>query len=144
MKTILHVVDIDARPPAAFAALTLPEGLSSWWSTEVEAKPEVGSVVDWTFIGDFNPDMEITRLEPDRVVEWRCIDGHDPWKDNTFRFELVALDDARTRLRFQQEYARELGDDDYGTYNFNWGYYLQSFKEYLETGTGRPFRAEPH
>ena len=27
-------------------------------------------------------------------------------------------------LRFWEGYARELSDDAYGTYNFNWGYYL--------------------
>ena len=26
-----------------------------------------------------------------------------------------------------------------GTYNFNWGYYLQSLKLYCETGMGTPF-----
>jgi uncharacterized protein YndB with AHSA1/START domain len=141
MKTILHVVDIADRPAAAYAALTRPEGLSRWWSTKVTAQPEVGSTVDWTFVDGFNPDMEITALEPDRLVEWRCVGGHGPWQDNTFHFELTSLDDGRTRLRFRQEYARELGDDDYGTYNFNWGYYLQSLKEYIETGTGKPYEA---
>ena len=35
---------------------------------------------------------------------------------------------GRTRLRFTQDYAVELSDDDYGIYNFNWGYYLESLR----------------
>ncbi len=40
---------------------------------------------------------------------------------------------------FAQDYARELSDEVYGTYNFNWGYYLNSLKQFCETGTGTPF-----
>ena len=67
--------------------------------------------------------------------------GHEPWKDNTFRFELFRLDDGRTRLRFWQHYAVELEDDYYGIYNFNWGYYLESLRLLCTTGTGKPFPA---
>ena len=38
-----------------------------------------------------------------------------------------------------QDYGRELDDEAYGRFNFNWGYYLQSLKEFSETGTGFPF-----
>jgi hypothetical protein len=51
----------------------------------------------------------------------------------------VELPDGRTRLRFTQDYAVELGDDDYGNYNFNWGYYLESLRLLVTTGTGRPY-----
>ena len=37
--------------------------------------------------------------------------------------------------------TRELSDDAYGTYNFNWGYYLESLRLLGETGTGKPFQA---
>ena len=84
--------------------------------------------------------MQITELEPMRTIGWRCIGGHAPWADNTFRFELVDHD-FRTRLRFWQHYARELEDDYYGVYNFNWGYYLESLRLYVTTGEGKPYVA---
>jgi hypothetical protein len=69
--------------------------------------------------------------------------GHDNWADNTFRFELHALDGDRVRLRFWQHYATELSDDDYGIYNFNWGYYLESLRLLCATGAGHPFTPRP-
>ena len=42
-------------------------------------------------------------------------------------------------LRFVQEYAQELSDEIYGTYNFTWGYDLYSLQLLCETGTGTPF-----
>jgi hypothetical protein len=73
-------------------------------------------------------------------VGWECVGGHEPWADNTFRFELEEKGTG-TIVRFWQNYARELSDDAYGVYNFTWGYYLESLRLLGETGTGKPFQA---
>ena len=140
MKTIHHVVDVDAETRAVWSALTQAEGLAGWWSTTVDAPPAaVGARIHFIFAADFNPVMEITALDEDRGLDWRCTSGHDPWQDNTFQFRLSPLDEGRTRLRFWQHYAVELEDDYYGTYNFNWGYYLESLRLLCTTGGGRPY-----
>jgi hypothetical protein len=81
----------------------------------------VGSRLNWTFAGDFNPVMEITAIKDGTEVEWRCVSGHEPWQDGQFRFQVAGLGGDRARLRFWQEYPVELADDYYGVYNFNWG-----------------------
>jgi uncharacterized protein YndB with AHSA1/START domain len=141
MKTIHHLVDIDAPVATVWSALTEQEHMARWWTTDVEASaPAVGSVVTWTFAGAFNPVMEITTLDAERELGWRCIGGHQPWTNGTFRFTLKDLDDGRCRLRFWQDYAIELDDDAFGTYNFNWGYYLESLRLTCATGDGKPFQ----
>lgn len=85
--------------------------------------------------------MKQTTLDEAKQVTWTCIAGHPNWKDNTFSFSLRERD-GETLLRFVQEYARELDDDTYGTYNFNWGYYLNSLKRYSETGEGTPYEPQ--
>jgi len=142
MKTIHHVLDIDADTPRVWAALTETEGLAGWWSTKLDTDAaSVGTLIRFTFAGDFNPVMEITEVVEKTELTWRCNNGHDSWNDNTFHFQLVPLDGGRTRLRFIQNYAVELSDDDYGIYNFNWGYYLESLRLLCTTGTGKPFQA---
>lgn len=138
MKTIIHVVHIHASPLQVYEALTSAEGLSKWWTTQVAVEPYVGGVIQFTFHGDFHPQMQQRVLEPHRLVRWICIGGHANWQDNTFVF---TLEDRKgeTLLKFVQEYAQELSDETYGTYNFNWGYYLNSLKVLCETGTGMPF-----
>ena len=141
MKTIHHVVDVAAPAATVWSALTEHDQMASWWSTEVRTPPAaVGARVEWTFAGDFNPVLEITGLDPERELVWRCVAGHDPWQDGIFRFALQADEAGQTRLRFWQEYAVELSDDAYGIYNFNWGYYLESLRRLCATGTGAPFR----
>ena len=140
MKVIHHVLDIDASPEAIWSAITEQNGLAGWWSTQVRAAgASVGARVEFTFAGDFNPVFEIAKMEAGAELEWRCLGGHDPWNDNTFRFQLAGLDDGRTKLRFWQDYAVELSDDAYGVYNFNWGYYLESLRLLCTTGVGKPF-----
>ena len=144
MKVIHHVADVEAAPEQLWSALTEAGLLASWWSTRVDSPvAAVGAVTHWTFAGDFNPVMEVVELAAPSRLTWRCTGGHEPWADNTFVFELVPLDDGRTRLRFTQNYAVELSDDAYGTYNFNWGYYLESLRLLCTTGTGKPFQPEP-
>ena len=140
MKRIHHVLDIDAPATTVWAAITEADGLTSWWSTKLDTgDAKVGALLHWTFDGDFNPVMEIITLDERHELIWRCNDGHSPWKDGTFRFQLVEQDDRHTRLRFSQDYAVELDDDAYGIYNFNWGYYLESLRLFCTTGVGKPY-----
>lgn len=138
MKTIIHTVQIHAAPEAVYRALTTTDGVTGWWTTRATVEPGEGGVIRFTFHGDFHPQMQQTMLREPERVEWRCIGGHPNWQDNTFRFALGAQN-GETSLRFVQEYAQELDDDTYGTYNFNWGYYLNSLKRLVEDGVGTPF-----
>src|SRR5580704_6978107 len=58
MKTIHHVLDIDADTARAWAALTQADGLAGWWSTKLDTdRAAVGTLIRFTFAGDFNPVM---------------------------------------------------------------------------------------
>ncbi len=138
MKKIIHVVHIHATPKEVYEAITTQKGLSGWWTTQVEAAEHEGGLIDFTFHGDFHPNMKQTTLDPNKLVEWQCVDGHANWRNNTFSFTL-SDEDGETQLMFEQDYAAELSDEVYGTYNFNWGYYLWSLKQLCETGKGMPF-----
>ena len=76
-------------------------------------------------------------LKP-RIRALRLIFGHNDW----FSFTLEDRH-GETAVQFVQQYAQDLSDETYGTYNFNWGYYFQSLKLYCETGTGTPFVPPP-
>lgn len=141
MDTILHVVDIQASPAAVFKAVTTAEGLAGWWSTNVKSDGKLGSIVDFTFEADFNPDMLITEMNEPSKLAWRCVAGHDPWLESTFNFDIDPRGDTHTRMIFTQGYGAPIDDVAYGIYNFNWGYYLQSLKQLAETGKGFPHQA---
>ena len=138
MKTIMHTVDFDAERERVWKAITAEEDLAGWWTTQVTAETDVGGHVQFTFVEGFNPRMVIVEADAPNGLVWRCVAGVDDWADNTFSFELVDHERG-CRLRFRQHYATELDDDTYGTFNFNWGYYLESLRLLCTTGTGKPF-----
>jgi steroid delta-isomerase-like uncharacterized protein len=105
----------------------------------VSGAADAGGRIDFRFGPDFNPLMQVTAADPATGVRWECVGGVEQWADNTFEFALADHDGA-TRVRFRQEYATELSDDDYAVYNYNWAYYLESLRLYCTTGTGQPYR----
>jgi uncharacterized protein YndB with AHSA1/START domain len=143
MKVIHHVVDLHAEPSKVWWALTEPDGMAAWWSTRVRSDgAAVGALTHWTFAEGFNPIMKVTAIDEPVSLTWQCVGGHEPWEDNTFQFQLAKLDDGQVRVRFWQNYATELSDDAYGTYNFNWGYYLESLRLLCVDGKGKPYQAD--
>jgi len=138
MDTILHAVDIAAPAEAVFDAVATADGLSRWWSTRVESDEKLGGTVRFQFVPDFNPEMEITELDRPNAVAWKCTGGAASWLGASLRFEIEARGEL-SRLMFTQRYAGEMSDYDFGTFNYNWGYYLHGLQLYVETGTGAPF-----
>ena len=50
MKTIHHVLDIDAAPAPVWAALTQAKGLAGWWSTKLDTEAAaVGTQIRFNF-----------------------------------------------------------------------------------------------
>jgi uncharacterized protein YndB with AHSA1/START domain len=70
MKTIIHFFRIHSRPAKVYKALTTEAGLSGWWTPLVTVGPAPPAVIHFRFAGDFNPDMQVTKLEQDQRVEW--------------------------------------------------------------------------
>jgi uncharacterized protein YndB with AHSA1/START domain len=143
LKTILLLADIDAPRESVLDSLTTITGLQRWWTTGAHGDACEGGQITFVFGGEFNPVMLVDQVDQvDRDgVSWSCVGGIDQWADNTFRF---ALDDhaGGTRVRFRQEYATELSDDDYAVYNYNWAYYLESLRLLCSTGLGTPYRVK--
>ena len=135
MKKILHMVTIKAPAKDVYDAITTQQGLSSWWVTRVALSD---TQVDFNFMEGMTPNMKIEQAEAGSLLRWRCVGGHDNWLDNTFTFALSEGEGA-VNLMFTQDYAQELPDPVYGMYNYNWGYYLDSLREYCEKGEGKPF-----
>ena len=137
MPEIKHLVMIDAPVPVVYLALTEPDGLSGWWTTDTVAKPIVGSIAGFRFGDRYHNTMRVENLEPDSRVEWTCLDGDPEWVGTTFVFDLESREGS-TVLRFTHGNWRE-ATDFFAACNYNWGFYMRSLKSYCETGKGQPF-----
>lgn len=138
MKQTIHAVHVHAAPSSVYRALTTAAGLTGWWTRKAQVEEGEGGIIRFTFAGDFHPHMKQTKLDSGQRIEWLCVAGHPNWLDNEFTFTLEERK-GETLLMFSQDYARELSNELYGSYNFNWGFYLNSLKLFCEKGSGTPF-----
>jgi uncharacterized protein YndB with AHSA1/START domain len=138
VNLIHHVFDVQAPPEKVFTSITSADGLSSWWTTKVQAdNAERGSLFVFTFRGPFNPQLRITEIESPSLVAWEGVSGHDAWGTTTIRFQLDRIDGG-TMVSFSHQMGPDLPDDAVALANFNWGYYLDSLRLLCETGHGKP------
>lgn len=140
MADIKHLVVIEAPVRTVYRALTAQSGLAAWWTTQTVATPQVGSIAEFTFGDRYHNEMRIVKLEEDRKVEWKCIEGDEEWVGTTLVFSLEP-DDGRTILRFSHGEWRA-ATDFFASCNYHWGFYMRSLKSYCETGAGEPFTGE--
>jgi uncharacterized protein YndB with AHSA1/START domain len=138
MEHIKHQLLIKAPPEVVYKAVTTQNGLKGWWTSDVNAVPEEGSIAKFGFNEEYHNEMEITALEPNKLVTWNCVDGDNEWLQTNICFDLENVN-GNTRLRFAHSNWRE-ATEFFASCNYNWGWYMTSLKEYCETGKGRPFQ----
>jgi hypothetical protein len=136
-RSIIHVLDINAPHEAVCNAITTIDGLANWWTTDVSGSAVKEGIIQFRFADVFKPQMKVSE-NTDSTIVWECIADEEAWAGDKFRF---VLGDAggRVTLTFNQQYVNDITDEQYGRFNFNWGYYLNSLKQYCETGKGMPF-----
>lgn len=137
MAAIKHFLEIECDAGVVFNAVTRQEGIAGWWTPETVTEPVEGSISEFKFGDRYHNKMRIARLEPNRSVEWECLEGDDEWIGTRIVFDLEKRR-GKTVLRFRHgDWRAET--DFFASCNYNWGYYMHSLKQYCETGEGTPF-----
>jgi uncharacterized protein YndB with AHSA1/START domain len=139
MATINHLFHINSSPEKVFEALTTIRGLSNWWTIDTKGDANSGGIIQFRF-GGGGPDMKVTAIKQNELVTWECVGGADGWVGHLFKFQLDT-NDNKTRIRFEQSGWKERGDF-YASCNFSWGRYMESLRQYCQTGKGEAFGSE--
>ena len=138
MASIKHFLIIKALPEKVYKAVTSTEGIKGWWTLDTNIDEQVGGVAEFIFGERYHNKMQITALEQNKRVEWKCFQGDKEWIGTTFEFAIEARDDD-TILRFTHSNWRE-ETDFFAHCNYQWGYYMRSLANYCEKGEGTPYR----
>ena len=81
--------------------------------------------------------MKVTYLEPNKKIEWECLEGDKEWVGTTTIFD-IEKKGVGIILRFKHgNWKAET--DFFASCNYHWGYYMSSLAKYCETGKGTPF-----
>ena len=144
MVNIIHRIGIRSSAAKVYQALSTINGLSHWWTEEVEGHEQPGGKIEFTFrseTGDIKGQMvmEVKELDPGKNVRWRCSSGPDEWINTEISFDLSQQDD-QTIIIFGHRNWREQVEFT-AHCSMKWAVFLLSLREYVETGKGKP---SPH
>ena len=137
MPDIKHLVRINASTETVYKAVTEQAGIAGWWTKETIAKPKIGSYATFKFGDRYFNLMKIVELLMNRKVVWECLQGDKEWVGTTFVFDING-NKNETTLRFTHGNWRAQTDF-FASCNYQWGHYMNSLKNYCETGVGDPF-----
>ena len=136
MVDILHKVGIKSSSVSdAYKALTAPESLSGWWTTNTQGSGGIGGVLQFRF-GAGGIDMKVLELQPGRRVLWQVVDGPAEWIGTNVSFDLRQEADW-TIVLFKHEGWKEPVEFMHHC-STKWAVFLLSLKSLLETGKGAP------
>ena len=131
MADIRHRVGIIGAPAKVYQAVATKDGLAGWWTRDVRGDASVGGELLFYFGG---PEpaavMEVTSLEPERHVGWRCVRGPEDWVGTNFSFRLEPTPEE-TVLLFTNADWREPVEFMHHC-STKWGYHLLGLKAGLE------------
>jgi len=141
-------LEYDVSAERLFKQFSSADGIGNWWTKDCRFEPNVGGEALFRF-GDsgFHARVEVTVLQPSRLVEWKVLDAKHPeetgfrdlhdWNGTFIRFAITPLDEDHSCLDFTHV---GLGPLECSTVCSNlWGFYLnQSLRKFFEQGEGHP------
>ncbi len=138
MPAIVEELTIAAAPESVFNALTQQDELALWWTNDLSAKPEVGSLAEFRFSqGTFVIQFEIAGLNAGEKVHWISRQSPGPhWEGTSVTWQLTPVQN-RTQVVFTHDGFVQ-ADERYALTRAWWEHFLASLKSYLETGKGTP------
>jgi uncharacterized protein YndB with AHSA1/START domain len=140
MPVIKNLFHIDAPKEKVYEALSTIEGLSNWWTKQTNGDSTPGGTIQFRF-GDYGgPDMKVKDMILNESVTWECVSGPADWIGTTFTFTLDE-NEGKTRVRFEHAGWKETNDF-YASCSFTWGRYMESLRQYCQTGKGEAFGSE--
>jgi uncharacterized protein YndB with AHSA1/START domain len=139
MADIVNEFTIEAAPQRVWNALTRPEEIACWWTDDLNATPEVGSLAEFRFRqGMFVIQFEVAELDQDEKVHWITRQGPTTghWAGTSVTGHLEPVPNG-TRVVFNRDGFAQ-ADERYEMTRAWWEHFLVSLKSYLETGKGTP------
>jgi uncharacterized protein YndB with AHSA1/START domain len=144
MVDIIHRIGIRSSAEQVYQALSTVQGLSNWWTAEVEGDEKIGGRIKFTFrseTGDIKGQMvmEVQELNSQKSVRWQCVDGADEWVGTSITFDLSQQDEQIIIIFGHRNWREAI--EFMAHCSMKWAVFLLSLREYVETGKGRP---SPH
>ena len=138
---------ISAKPESVYKAIT--KDVDKWWTELSDQAVQVGDQLTVRFEKTTSWVMTINEALPDQFLVWMVSNANhdldelvkkDEWKGTTIKWEIAENEMGSKVTLTHQGLVPVL--ECYEICHTGWDYFLGSLKNYLETGSGYPFKKE--
>jgi uncharacterized protein YndB with AHSA1/START domain len=141
MADIIHRIGIKSSPEKVYEALSTLQGLSGWWTEDVEGEEKTGGRIRFRFrtkTGDIIGEMlmEVKKLDPKKEIKWRCVEGPADWIGTDINFEWSRQDGQVIIIFGHRNWAE--ATESMAHCSMKWAVFLLSLRDLVETGKGKP------
>ena len=137
MIPIKHLLHINNSIREVFIALSNKEKMKEWYTTGVEGVFEKDEIITFEFVNLATFKFKIIFLVENQSIHLECVQSE--W-DNVGHIIKYDLDenDGKTRVRYTYEGFSEMNDS-YSNMNYSSGKYLESLRQFCQTGIGEAY-----
>lgn len=141
MPNIIHKVGIKSTTKNVYNALSSIDGLSQWWTNDVQGTSHENGEITFTFKTPSNEVigqmvMKVKTIAPGEKVEWTCLKGPADWIGTTITFDLSQQNEYAIVLFGHRNWKEE--GESMAHCSTKWATFLMSLKQLIETGKGKP------
>jgi uncharacterized protein YndB with AHSA1/START domain len=140
MASIYHQVGIKAPLDKVYDAIATTEGVTGWW-TQTSGDPAINGQLEFSFNGHI-VSVSVTANTPGKYIEWTVGGDAGEWLDTRICFDFDEKPD-QVMVNFQHTDWKE-ATPFLAHCSTKWGVFMLSLKDYLETGSGKPFPQDVH
>jgi uncharacterized protein YndB with AHSA1/START domain len=137
MADINHEIKIKAPQERIYQALTTVTDLAKWHTSKIDGDAALGGILRIHPQDGPAFDWKVTKAEPARSIEWKCIKGPGNSAGTTVIFSLSPADKGRIFL----EFAHSGWPDTTGSFrkcNTLWAILVYHLQKYAETQESDP------
>ena len=134
IKLLMH---INSPKEMVFKALTETNELSKWYTTIVKGDFKSGEIITFEFVNFAEFKFKVISLTQNESVYLEIVESKFDNVGHVMKYELDE-NDGKTRVRYTYEGFSEM-DDSYSNMNYSSAKYLESLRQYCQTGKGEAF-----
>jgi uncharacterized protein YndB with AHSA1/START domain len=139
MHEIITQFDADANAETVWSALTTPDGIHGWWTTQAEVPSGTGAVLKLRFPdAPISWDLRVDEAAENERLRWQCVGGPPPWVDTDMLFRLTEAPEGGTRVLFDHVGWKD-AEEMVRVVTFGWVQMFLRLKAYAESGKPQPF-----
>ena len=141
MADIIHRIGIKAPAAKVYDAVTTTQGVAGWWTRETSGDAKPGGKVGVVFRGPGGEEIgqmkfELTRLDRDREVHWRILEGPPEWIGTDVTFRMTQEGDMTIVVFGHRGWKEPV--EFMAHCSMKWAVFLLSLRDFVQTGTGQP------